>query len=97
MKHISLFMKTPNVITQKFSWQVSHTILGERELVNENSIPPAFIFPRIHHKDHFTTVAPGGNMGFSSNSSWMTGEPFVQVLKHIKYIVLTSTENTCSW
>jgi hypothetical protein len=89
-------MKTPNVITQKCSWQASHTVLGERELVNGNSIPPAFIFPWDHNKDHFIKGVPGGSMGFSSNSSCMTGEPFVQVLKHVKYILLTSTENTCS-
>jgi hypothetical protein len=42
-------------------------------------------------------VAPKESVGLSCNSTWMAGQPFVQVLKHTKYIVLTSIENSDPW
>jgi len=90
-------MKTPEVITQKCLWRVRPAALDERELVNGNSIPQAFTFPLIHHKYHFNKRALGESVGLSCNSSWMAGQPFVQVLKHLKHTAVTSKESPCPW
>jgi hypothetical protein len=77
-------MKTPEVITQKCSWRVCPAALDERELVNGNSIPPAFTFPLIHHKYHFITGALGESVGLSCNSSWMAGQPICSSVEAYK-------------
>lgn len=49
-----------------------------------NTIPPAFIFPRVRYKDVFLTGAPSDSLGLGSKSGWMTEDLFLEVLKHVK-------------
>ncbi|XP_018332973.1 uncharacterized protein LOC108742303 isoform X2 [Agrilus planipennis] len=41
-----------------------------------NSVPPFFVFPRVHFKDHFIRDGPIGCKGGSNPSGWMTEELF---------------------
>ena len=47
-----------------------------------NSIPPLFVFPRVHFKEHMLHGAPPGSVGVAHPSGWMTGENFVVFLHH---------------
>ena len=46
------------------------------------AIPPLFVFPRVHFKDHFIRDAPAGSAGTAYPSGWMTSENFVTFLHH---------------
>lgn len=47
-----------------------------------NSIPPFFIFPRVHFRDHFLNSAPVGSTGDANPSGWMNSEHFLKFTKH---------------
>lgn len=47
-----------------------------------NSVPPFFIFPRVHYKDHFLRDGPQGSVGNANPSGWMKEENFVTFMKH---------------
>ena len=47
-----------------------------------NSIPPLFVFPRVHFKEHMLHGAPPGSVGVAHPSGWMTGENVVVFLHH---------------
>ncbi|KAJ3666433.1 hypothetical protein Zmor_001875 [Zophobas morio] len=48
-----------------------------------NSIPPLFIFPRVHFKDHFLRGAPAGSIGAANRSGWMNNDIFLTFMKHL--------------
>ena len=39
---------------------------------------PAFIFSRVHHKDHMLKGAQSGSLGLACQSGWMNNELFVK-------------------
>lgn len=95
-------MSTPKVLAEKCQKQVGQLVSGERgELVtfggiisaSGNTIPPLFIFPRVHFKDHFMAGAPEGSLGVATRSGWINSDIFVQVLKHIQKKTSCSKEN----
>lgn len=47
-----------------------------------NSVPPYFIFPRVHLKDHFIAKGPLGCAGSANPSGWMKETHFIDNLKH---------------
>lgn len=47
-----------------------------------NTVPPFFIFPRVHYRDHFINNAPLGSSGSANPSGWMKEEQFIQYAKH---------------
>jgi hypothetical protein len=47
-----------------------------------NSIPPAFVFPRVFFKEHMLKGAPPGSIGFADPSGWSNSEIFFDFLKH---------------
>jgi len=47
-----------------------------------NSIPPFFIFPRVHFKSSMLAGSPAGSVGVENPSGWMNGENFVEWMKH---------------
>lgn len=47
-----------------------------------NSVPPYFIFPRVHFKDHFISKGPPGCAGSANPSGWMKENHFTDYLKH---------------
>ena len=57
------------------------------------SLPPAYIFPRVHFKEHMLKGAPPGSKGLAASSGWMTSELFVEVLRHfIPYMNASRSE-----
>jgi len=46
------------------------------------SLPPMFIFPRVHFKDNFIRDGPTGCIGTAHPSGWMTGDGFLRFIKH---------------
>lgn len=57
-----------------------------------NTIPPFFVFPRVHFKEYFIRNGPTGCQGGSNPSGWMTEDLFVQFLKHFYNHVKSSKE-----
>lgn len=57
-----------------------------------NSIPPYFVFPRVHYKDHFLASGPPGSVGGANPSGWMKTENFLQWTKHFVNNVRSSKE-----
>lgn len=52
-----------------------------------NSIPPFFIFPRVHFREHFLSNAPPGSTGAANPSGWMKREHFLDFCKHfVKHV-----------
>lgn len=80
-----------NVVAIKGAKQVGHMTSGERGInvtmiaaVNAigNSIPPAFVFPRVFFKEHMLKGTPAGSIGFAHPSGWSNSEIFLDFLKH---------------
>lgn len=46
------------------------------------SLPPAYIFPRVNMKDQMLSGAPPGSLGLAAKSGWMSTEEFLKVLGH---------------
>lgn len=49
-----------------------------------NTIPPVYVFPRVHYKSNFLNGASEGSLGVSSRFGWMNSDLFIEVLKHIQ-------------
>jgi hypothetical protein len=50
-----------------------------------NTAPPVFIFPRARLHDSLMFGAPPGSLGLvNTQSSWVTGPPFLEVLERMK-------------
>nr|CAH0101053.1 unnamed protein product [Daphnia galeata] len=47
-----------------------------------NSVPPFFVFTRVHMKDDFLVNASLGSCGSANKSGWMTEKDFVLYLQH---------------
>ena len=85
-------VQKPNkVIAAKGTKQVGTLVSAERgQLVTVccavnalgNSVPPMFIFPRVHFRDHFLKGAPIGSIGSAHPSGWMTTDNFQLFLHH---------------
>ncbi|KAL2079793.1 hypothetical protein ACEWY4_025537 [Coilia grayii] len=60
-----------------------------------NSIPPFFIFPRVHFRDHFLLNGPVGSKGGANPSGWMKEAHFLDFLKHLVENVKCTEEKTC--
>ncbi|XP_026326754.1 uncharacterized protein LOC113235308 [Hyposmocoma kahamanoa] len=99
---ISTVLETPKVLAPRSQKQDGQIVSGERgELVTfggiisatGNTIPPLFVFPRVHFKDYFMEGAPEGSIGATNRTGWINSEIFVQVLRHIQKHTLSSKEN----
>ena len=56
-------------------------------------VPPMFVFPRVHFKDHFIRDGPPGCCGAAHLSGWMVAELFVIFLHHFVAHVRPSKDN----
>ena len=85
-------VQTPNkIVSRKGAKQVSSIVSAERgTLVTVacaasawgNTIPPFFIFPRVHFKDFLLDQAPPGSAGSANKSGWMQEDTFLLYMKH---------------
>ncbi|XP_063226437.1 tigger transposable element-derived protein 6-like [Bacillus rossius redtenbacheri] len=94
--------KPTKIIAGKGVKQVAKVTSGEKGslvtscyIVNAagNTLPPVIIFPRMHFKEHMLHVAPTGSLGLATQSGWMNGELFVEVLHHFVKHSFSSLEN----
>ena len=78
---------TTRVIAEKGIKQVGLLTSAERgDLVTMcayvsatgTALPPVYISPRVHFKDHMTNGAPNGSKGLANPSGWMNRELFPQ-------------------
>lgn len=60
-----------------------------------NSIPPFFIFPRVHFKEFWLSGGPAGSNGAANKSGWMIEKNFVQFLKHFIKFTKCSLDRPC--
>lgn len=79
------------MISVKGVKQVGSVTSGERGVnvtmiaaisASGNSVPPMFIFPRVHFKEHIIKGAPPGSVGAANPSGWSTAQIFLQYLDH---------------
>ncbi|CAF4937022.1 unnamed protein product [Pieris macdunnoughi] len=99
---VSTVLATPKVLASRYQKQVGQIVSAERgELVtfggiisaSGNTIPPLFVFPRVHYKDNFLEGAPEGSLGAANKSGWINSDIFVCVLKHIQKHTLCTRDN----
>lgn len=99
---ITTVLPSPKVLTEKGKKQVGQIVSSERgQLVTftgiitatGSALPPIYVFPRVHAKDHFVNGGPIGAIGLAHKSGWMTAELFMDVLKHIVRHLSPSKEN----
>lgn len=92
----------PKIIAPCGSKQVAQISSGERgtlvTMLNfisaiGNTVPPVFIFPRVHFKAYMLHGAPTGSLGLTHKSGWMTEDNFYESLKHFAEFVKCSKEN----
>ena len=46
-----------------------------------NSVPPMFVFPRVHFKEHMLKGAPPGSKGAAARSGWSNESIFLEYLQ----------------
>lgn len=94
--------KPPKVIAVRGSKQVGQVTSAERgDLVTGlffisaagNTVPPVFVFPRVHFQERMLKGAPIGSKGLAHSTGWMTENCFVESLKHFKQHVNPSENN----
>lgn len=92
----------PKIIAPCGSKQVAQISSGERGVLvtmlnfinaTGNTVPPVFIFPRVHFKDYMLNGAPTGSLGLTHKTGWMTEDTFYQSLKHFAHFTKCSQDN----
>ena len=58
-----------------------------------HALPPVYIFPRVHFKEHMLKGAPYDSLGLSAPSGWMNNDLFSQTLLHFIVHVHVSKSN----
>ena len=56
-------------------------------------VPPQFVFPRVHFKDHFIKCGPSCCIGSAHPSGWMTSDNFLVFMKHFVQVVKCTKEH----
>ena len=59
-----------------------------------NTVPPMFVFPRVHYKDAFVNGATPNSIGAAQPSGLMTADNFLKYMKHFVRHVRCSQEET---
>ncbi|ESO03971.1 hypothetical protein HELRODRAFT_173013 [Helobdella robusta] len=99
---ITTVQRPSRIVAQKGVKQVGAIVSQERDQMVTlavavkalgNSIPPAFVFPRVHYKDHFISGGPPGSLELAHPSGWMTEINFLEVIKHLVKHARCSVEN----
>ena len=58
-----------------------------------NTVPPVFIFPRVHYHDHFIRGDRPGSIGAAPKSGWMTSTNFLKFMQHFVISVRSSPDD----
>ena len=49
-------------------------------------VPPVFVFPRVHFRDHFLNNSPPGSVGSANPSAWMKAADFMVFTRHFQAV-----------
>ena len=88
---ITTVQKSPRIVAEKGAKQIGQVTSHERGVLVTmcccanavgQALPPAYIFPRVHFKQHMLHDAPNGSLGLACKSGWMTKELFVEVFNY---------------
>lgn len=99
---ITTVLQAPKTVAPTGVKQVGQTVSAERgELVtfcgilkaSGNTLPPAYVFPRVHFKDTFLAGAPNGSLGLCTRSGWMSQDLFLRVIQHVHNHTESTKEN----
>ena len=94
--------KCKKVISQKGLKHVGQITSAERGIlvtlcccVNAagQSLPPVYVFPRKHFKDHMLHGAPADALRLAVESGWMNSDLFVETFKHFLKFMNSSKDN----
>jgi len=94
---ISTVVKPSKLLAEKGVKQVGRISSAERGVtvtmcccINAigNALPPVYIFPRVHFKDHMLKGAPSESLGLAHSSGWMTTDLFAKVSKSNPAVLL---------
>lgn len=58
-----------------------------------NSVPPLFVFPRVHFKPHMLKGAPPGSVGAANPSGWSNENIFISYMEHFIHHVQPGPNN----
>jgi hypothetical protein len=90
---VSTVLEAPKVIAAKGTKQVGQVVSAERGeqvtmcgiiCADGSFLPPVFVYPRKRPNPAYLIGAPIGSKDFYSGSGWMTGEVFLETLKHVQ-------------
>lgn len=99
---ITTVQSPQRIIAQKGKKQVGAITSAERGVhctvvccmgSSGNFIPPAIIFPRKRWKTELGDNGPAGTLNLCQESGWMTGELFMEWMKHFVSFTSPSPEN----
>lgn len=87
----STVQKVQRVLAQRGVKQLGQITSAERGMTitmascvsaSGQSLPPAYVFPRVNFKDNMLIGAPSGSLGLANPSGWMNNDLFPKVLEH---------------
>ena len=55
-------------------------------------VPPVFVFPRVHFRDHFLNNSPPGSVGSANPSGWMKAADFMVFMRHFQAVTRCTKE-----
>lgn len=93
----------PKILAPKGTKQVGNMTSAERgttvtmiAAINAagNSVPPLFVFPRVHFKQNMLKGAPLGSVGAANPSGWSNEEIFLLFIEHFIKHAQPSEENS---
>ena len=59
------------------------------------TVPPVFVFPRVHFKDVMLKGGPIGSLGITNPSGWITEEGFLAALNHFINFTKPTSDKPC--
>jgi hypothetical protein len=94
----------PKIIATRGSKQVGQITSAERGnlvtmvgFVNASggTLPPVFIFPRVHFKEIMLSKGPKGSLGLANPSGWINEDLFIETFKHFLKFVKPADDAPC--
>ena len=99
---VSTVVKPGKVLAEKEVKQIGQISSAERAVtvtmcccINAigNSLPPVYIFPRLHFKSYMLKGAPSESLGLAYPSGWMTSDLFAEAINHFIKFMKVSKSN----
>ena len=100
---ITTVQKSPRIVAEEGAKQIGQVTSHEKGALVTMcccanavglALPPAYIFPRVHFKQHILCDAPNGSLGLACKSGWMTKELFVEIFNRSLKFMNASKSNS---